>query len=77
MLWRKMHDTREMKKPLSKGINKTQKLFCELKKGNFKANNKNTLQFMLEKCKNGLPATRETTGSHHISAVSMARFQSQ
>lgn len=42
---------------------------------------KKVLAFMLEKCKNGLPITRdnmnEGTGSYYIPEDSTARFQSQ
>jgi hypothetical protein len=41
--------------PLLKGSISTQKyLFCGLKEGKFTANDKEVLEFVLEKCKNGI-----------------------
>jgi len=48
--------------PLLKGSSSTQKYpFCGLKQGKFSANDKDVLEFVLEKCKNGIPVMRQTT----------------
>jgi len=47
--------------PLLKGSSSTQKYpFCGLKQGKFTANNTEVLEFVLEKCKNGIPVMRQT-----------------
>jgi hypothetical protein len=51
--WRKQEE-------LLKGANSTQKAFRGPKHGNFNAVDEKVLEFVLEKCKNGLPVTRET-----------------
>jgi hypothetical protein len=45
---------------LLKGANSTQKAFCGPKHGKFNAVDKKFQEFVLGKCKNGLPITRET-----------------
>jgi len=46
---------------LLKGSSSTQKYpFCGLKQGKFTANDTEVLEFVLEKCKNGIPVTRQT-----------------
>jgi hypothetical protein len=51
--WRKQ-------KELLKGANSTRKAFRGPKHGNFSAIHEKVLEFVLEKCKNDLPVTRET-----------------
>jgi hypothetical protein len=45
---------------LLKGENSTRKAFHGPKHGNSNATDEKVLEFVLEKCKNGLPITRET-----------------
>jgi hypothetical protein len=52
--------TLEKTKGLLKGANSTQRAFRGPKHGNFNAVDEKVLEFVLEKCKNGLPVARET-----------------
>jgi transposase-like protein len=62
--WRKQ-------KELLKGANSTQKAFRGPKHGHFNAIDEKVLEFVLEKCKNGLPITRETI---RVKALEIATF---
>jgi hypothetical protein len=55
-----MYDAGENKKDLLKGTNSTRKAFRGPKHGNFNAVEEKVLEFVVEKCKNGLPITRVT-----------------
>jgi hypothetical protein len=62
--WRKQ-------KALLKGANSARKAFRGPKHGNFNAVDEKVLEFVLEKCKNGLPVTREAI---RMKALEIARF---